>query len=281
MNYSKKIILTGTWFYDKTVPKSIEVYRTPLKKSPNRFVYTTNYGGKEYTLQGIKNWADSQPWGPCSWSSTEIDSVILNEEIQFVGMNEIFEDDHLTLLVNVITEAGVWSWWKSNLPNTFQIEFDGVLLHPHCKLALIFKNPKSVSFLSMDEIANDMSWIEKMNQDKLEPKSCPDFNFTFSNQEVIQNIIADAKKIETVFGYSPTEEKFLNEQTHLVFIAYPYGFAISAEDFSIHSKIGEIKLDQLKDLHAEWWKYWRRYWDLKGTSEELPHDYACEVLMPI
>lgn len=84
--YEEKIVATGTWYYDKTIPKRIVVYTVPaefcwaryndedeLEESrpvpvtPDGLVYKTDCGGEKFTLKEIKLWADTQPWGPCEW----------------------------------------------------------------------------------------------------------------------------------------------------------------------------------------------------------------------
>ncbi|MES2526721.1 MAG: hypothetical protein V4598_06520 [Bdellovibrionota bacterium] len=83
----ERIVATGTWFYDKTVPMNIKIYSTPamysstrynedgeleesrpIPVSPNGLIYKlVPGGGEEDTLEKAKAWADSQPWGPCKW----------------------------------------------------------------------------------------------------------------------------------------------------------------------------------------------------------------------
>lgn len=82
----RRVVLIGTWFYDKIIPKKIMIYSMPAKYSyiryddldelvesvpipetPNGHIYKTSFGGEEHTLEKIKEWADAQPWEPCVW----------------------------------------------------------------------------------------------------------------------------------------------------------------------------------------------------------------------
>lgn len=83
----ERIVATGTWLYDKTIPMKIKIYSSPAKYSctryndeeeldeslsipvtPDGLIYKIFPGwGEEHTLEKAKAWADGQPWGPCVW----------------------------------------------------------------------------------------------------------------------------------------------------------------------------------------------------------------------
>ena len=87
MSYESKIVATGTWFYDRTVPRKIEVRakdarfsstryndderldeNRPIPTTPDGLVYFCVPGGCEgKTLDEAKKLVDGQPWGPVKW----------------------------------------------------------------------------------------------------------------------------------------------------------------------------------------------------------------------
>jgi len=80
-------VATGTWYYDKIVPKPIAVWAKPASESCTRFdddeqmdesrpipetkdgfLYCYDLGSGEYlTLEEAKAAADARPWGPVRW----------------------------------------------------------------------------------------------------------------------------------------------------------------------------------------------------------------------
>jgi hypothetical protein len=81
-------VATGTWFYDRTVPKPITVWAKPASRSFSRyddddqlvesrpipetkdgFLYSCQPGrGEEFlTIEEAKASADAEPWGPVAW----------------------------------------------------------------------------------------------------------------------------------------------------------------------------------------------------------------------
>ena len=85
---NNKIVATGIWFYDRTVPKRIVIYakparfansryddddqldeRRPIPDTRDGFLYFCDPGGYgEYlTIDEAKAEADAQPWGPVTW----------------------------------------------------------------------------------------------------------------------------------------------------------------------------------------------------------------------
>jgi hypothetical protein len=67
----------------------------------------------------------------------------------------------------------------------------------------------------------------------------------------------------------------------LVFWCGNYGLAIAARSLRLVTHSGSVALDQVAEVNRQWWDYWRRYWAHKDTAEPLPHDYACEVTIPL
>ena len=83
-----KLVASGTWFYDGTVPMRIQIYAKlprfarkryedhdqidgsrPIPETKDGFLYYCEpVVSDEYlTIEDAKAWADSQPWGPVTW----------------------------------------------------------------------------------------------------------------------------------------------------------------------------------------------------------------------
>jgi hypothetical protein len=84
-----KIVASGTWLYDGTVPYRIAIYakparfessryddddeqldeRRPIPDTKDGFLYYCWPGrsGEHLTIEDAKAWADAQPWGPVTW----------------------------------------------------------------------------------------------------------------------------------------------------------------------------------------------------------------------
>jgi hypothetical protein len=98
MNVGRRVAAKGVWFYDRTVPKTIEICAVPAKfarsrfkerdpdddnplsdfvldenapipDTPDGFVYYVSgtSGGEFHSLEEAKRWADAQLWGPVKW----------------------------------------------------------------------------------------------------------------------------------------------------------------------------------------------------------------------
>ena len=198
----------------------------------------------------------------------------------------------LDALANSISDIGYWNWWTTQLPETIQLEFGGTQLYfeptdktkpPSSQIAIQFRNPKSISFLSREVNKNDLekNWFELLQNDKLEPPTFNNESFTFIDNNEISSIIEKAKTINTIYGYSPKNEKFLKENYKLAFWSGIYGFSVCAEEIKILTAEKEIKIEEIPYLNGQWWGYWSRYWGLKNTENALPKDYLCEVTIPL
>ena len=198
--------------------------------------------------------------------------------------------DQLALLADAISDIGYWSWWTAALPDTFQLEFGGTQLYfpptstdkpPQTQIALQFRQPTSISFLSRREGAEDFAWSQLLHEDQLEAPGCSHEEFGFGDADFLKSLLDQATHYKVVHGYEPMREAFLHEPYQLVFWCGEYGLAIAAQSLRLLTHQGEVALDQLADVHRQWWDYWRSYWDKRDTPDALPKDYACEVTIPL
>lgn len=92
MTNETKPVATGTWYYDGGVPKRIEVYKKEAQFASSRFNRDTDdqptiddskpipatrdgylyfcllgNSGEHLSVEDVKAWANSQPWGPVDW----------------------------------------------------------------------------------------------------------------------------------------------------------------------------------------------------------------------
>jgi len=209
------------------------------------------------------------------------------------GANDkvLTETELLDLLGNSICDVGCWSWWTTDLPEVIQLEFVGTQLYfpskdsqqpPSSQIAIRFNNPKSISFLTRQQYEIPMAdnWFDQLQKDEIASFTCDYDNFTFTDNKLMKNIIGQTSKINTIHGYSPTDNNFYNEKVRLVFWAQNAGLAISADSLQLLNKDGKMELKDIKEANKKWWEYWKQYWKLKNTDKPLPKDYACEVTIP-
>jgi hypothetical protein len=86
MRKEAKVVASGTWLYDGSVPHRIDIYSlpaelagsrfdeddqldptTPIPQTPDGNVYRSTFGREQPTLEEAMAWADAQPWGPVKW----------------------------------------------------------------------------------------------------------------------------------------------------------------------------------------------------------------------
>lgn len=194
-------------------------------------------------------------------------------------MNEAFE-----ILKDAITDCGYWRWWTATLPDSFQIEFSGVQLYepppevfqpPSSVYALRFVRPGKVELL---EFANDVEtdWLSKLHADKLEPLRLSRDEFFLGEAVQAGQLCRNAVRTQVHFS-SPGSDC----QVHLAFRAgRGLGLFVAAESVRLLSHTGEFPMSSVARMHNDWWKYWRRYWDVKDTPHPMPRDNTCEICIP-
>ena len=198
--------------------------------------------------------------------------------------------DPLALLADAISDVGYWSWWTHELPEVFQVEFGGTQLYfpppsadkpPQTQIALQFQQPTSISFLSRGVSTEDFTWVQQLHDDQLESPGCSYGEFSFGDEAALSGLLHAATQVNTIVGDAPTTEAFLRQPYRLVFWCGDYGLAIAAPALRLVTHSGSVALDQVADVNRQWWDYWQRYWAHRDTAEPLPHDYACEVTIPL
>ena len=194
------------------------------------------------------------------------------------------EKTPLETLEYAISDVGIWNWYVYNEGKSVQLEFDRAMLYfdtetetPSNRLALRFVNPKSVTVLYNEENNLPENWLELFNKDKLEPFSIDYENFSFDKKEFAE-MINLANKTETIIGqeYSQIQDN----KVQLGFWVGEVGLIILADEMHIVNHTGKIPLEKIPELHSKWWDYWKKYWELKDSSNEMPYDPLCEITIP-
>jgi hypothetical protein len=177
------------------------------------------------------------------------------------------------ILRSAVTDVGYWSWWASDFPRVFQVEFGGVQLRPHSpqqgqrppgQVAFTFVQPKSVSFLTrripspaVDPVPDD--WATLLHRDRLKPPPPLSSEDLFAlDASAFEPAMNDAQRVETVFGRPPLD--MLRETVppvSFVFWARRVGAAVIAEDVKLLTHGGELPLAEVPAAHQRWWEYWR------------------------
>lgn len=59
------------------------------------------------------------------------------------------------------------------------------------------------------------------------------------------------------------------------------GFIVGGEEIEVVGKNGKYTEEEIETAVGKWWTYWRTYWELRGTKDAYPKDYACEITIPV
>jgi len=200
-------------------------------------------------------------------------------------MNKCFR-----ILEESISDVGYWSWWNSDFPNLFQLEFSGVQLWnsplqkeqpPSSTIALKFLKPVSVSFLTKNlpgELRDN--WFELLHKDKVEPFAIDHNCFAINDKIKVQDLLQDKKDVKTIYGVQLEKRGLFDLNFFVCFWAGPVGVVVFADGMRIFNHFGEIEISKIPLMRRKWWNYWKVYWRKKGTNDELPKDYTCEVTIP-
>lgn len=196
------------------------------------------------------------------------------------------------ILASAIADVGYWSWWAAKIPDFVQIEFGWTQLWsspiqvgapPTNQIALKFKAPQSIVFLTHKNAPHDFpkNWPDLLHEDKLEAPSIDYDHFTFTDTNIMREILKDASHINLYHGINPQEPSFWDCKIKLAFWAGNTGFMIAAESLTLVNREGEIPIKKVGEMNKKWWEYWRKYWDARDSSNPFPKDNLCEVTIPL
>lgn len=199
-------------------------------------------------------------------------------------------NDHVATLEDAICDVGYWRWWAEALPDVFQVEFGGVQLYtpprsaaepPSGVVALSFQRPPLIAFLTEAGPARvSGNWWEDLHQDRIKKGfSLNRELFTLRSEEMRSSIVTGCN-VDFRAGdalQSPAEPAGALR----AFRAQGVGLMVRAEAMSVISSAGELTGDAICTAVAQWWEYWREYWNRIDSESPMPKDYACEVTLPL
>jgi hypothetical protein len=199
------------------------------------------------------------------------------------------------LLVEAIWWVGRWSWWHSNLPKSFFVEFSGTQLWnppteegapPNHQIGFHFLNPHSVCFIERYEGVHP-KWPELLHDDKVkQPLNICDPTITFLDTILIHQFLDEAINFRIYSGTDPRDVDWHKADAKLVFWAGSIGLAIAAGEMRMATHSGEVTPDQVLEMRKKHSNYYRDYWTYKHATRPyprlfpLPYDYVCEVSIP-
>lgn len=198
-------------------------------------------------------------------------------------------EETLTLLADAIADVGVWTWWQGETAEYIQVEFCHTQLWnapvtdsepPSGQIAIRFDNPASVAFLTFEVEVVPEDWPQLLHQDEIDCFALDSEAFTFTDTQLIVELLAQCAAVETWQGSPPHEVDWAISPVKLGFRVGLVGLLIAAEQMKLLTLHGEFGLDEVEAKHQQWWDYWKEYWRLIDTDNPLPEDYACEVTIP-
>jgi hypothetical protein len=197
-------------------------------------------------------------------------------------------NDHLSVLKSAISDVGRWTWWTVDLPEAFQVEFNGTLLWnppqtegqlPSSQIALRFRKPRLVYFLTMStSVTSD--WPHRLQRDEIEPFYVDHDAFTLTSVDLCAQLVGKAVSIEALVGEPTTSALPASGEALLGFRADSVGLVVAAESMGVINHQGELDERAVLESSRKWWEYWREYWQRKDTAAALPYDYLCEITIP-
>ena len=136
--------------------------------------------------------------------------------------------------------------------------------------SILYNNEEDISFL--DEIKTyDSSFSISFE------KNIKEDNFKFQNIDYLNSIIDDYEH-ETIFieNYKNNLENS-GPDFILTFISDDIVICVGGNRLHIFNDIESLDDNEVLKLSNKWAKYYLKYWQLKGSPEELDYDPVCEV----
>ena len=194
--------------------------------------------------------------------------------------------DTLNILADAISDVGSWWCWHVG-DNMLQLEFCDVQLYDETKaekethttdvLAVHFYGHVFAVFL--DDL-NDENWHECFRDDDSILYPVDTYDMAFDDNKEAESLLNDYRNQVIIKDFSGTGT--LATAKH-IFCARcdKVGFIVGGDEIEIVGKKGKYSEEEIELLSRKWWEYWKDYWRLRGTSDALIKDYACEVTIPV
>ncbi|MEJ2588744.1 MAG: hypothetical protein P8165_14445 [Deltaproteobacteria bacterium] len=199
------------------------------------------------------------------------------------------------LLVEAIWWVGRWSWWNSDLPKSFFVEFSATQIWnppmkdgmpPNHQIGFHFLDPHCVCFIERYEGARP-NWPELLHNDKVkQPLNFHDPTITFLDTTLIHQLLSEVINIRVYSGSDPRDVDWDKANAKLVFWAGSLGLAIAADEMRIANHSGLVNSEQVYEMRRKYSDYYRDYWLYKTATRfhpnlfPFPIDYVCEASIP-
>jgi hypothetical protein len=184
----------------------------------------------------------------------------------------------IKILETSISDVGYWSWWASEFPDLFQLEFGGVQLwNPPMKenqapsglLALRFLDPISVSTMTRNNDPDlEKNWFELIHDDEIDPFNLDHDAFVINDVSRAKKLVEEADSITTIHG-TPLDDSLYKSKSFISFWAGPVGLIVFADRMEIYNHKSKVELDEIKGMSEKWWQYHKEYWTKKVQKADF------------
>ena len=192
----------------------------------------------------------------------------------------------LKILAEAISDAGAWQWWfiKDDMVLT---EFCDIQLYDDAKpekdthttdtLAVRFSGNAFAVFL--DDL-NENQWPERLREDNTVLYSIDPYSLVFDDLKEAEELLKEYANKTVIKDFAGPET--LSGAKHLLCArCNEVGFIIGGDPIEVAGKNGKYTEEEIEAAARKWWEYWKAYWQLRGTKDAYPEDYACETTIPI
>ena len=192
----------------------------------------------------------------------------------------------LNILADAISEVGSWWCWDAE-GDAVQVELLDVLLYDESKqgreahttdvLAVRFRGHAFAVFL--DDL-DEGGWHERFRDDDSILYPIDTYELAFDDAEDAGTLLGDYRNRVPVKDFDGPGTLFAAK--HLLYARCgEVGFIVGGDEMEVVGQKGEYTAEEIEAAAEKWWAYWKVYWELRGTKEALPEDYACEITIPV
>lgn len=186
------------------------------------------------------------------------------------------------ILQKAISDIGYLRWWDQNEDRS-GVEFGGVLLLDDTKegkearttdnLALTYHGNAFVIFL--DNGQSD-GWFDALHRDELAPCELDPDSLIFD--DAAYAIAVWNRFCNRNSSIGRTDEKLIRSAGCIVAgTCGNVAFIAGGDRLVVAGNRGRYTDEDILKLSAQWWAYWKDYYQKRSTEDAYDYDYACEV----